>query len=91
MGYFRGGSVWLGEIRQTVEPAVTQSGFQRLSQRHEFLVHGVVRGRLSSPRDRFLQAVDAVFLNLAGGDFGEARLPKKGTKCTFERECWPLT
>ena len=62
------------QVGETVEPSVADGGFQRLAQGHDFLMHGVVGGRFAEVRDSFLMPVDAVFLNLAGGDFREAHL-----------------
>ena len=51
---------------------MAERGFQRLAQRHDFLVHGVIGGRLAARGDGFFMPVNPVFLNLAGGDFREA-------------------
>ena len=74
---FRRLSVWLGEIGKAVEPSLADCGFQRLAQGHDFLVHGVIGGRLAALGDGFFMAVNPVVLNLAGGDFREAHMAEE--------------
>src|SRR6266702_2673324 len=54
-----------------VDPSMPQSRFENLAQRHDFLVHGVMRRRLAAHRLTFLKAMDAIFINLASRDLGK--------------------
>ncbi len=53
-------------------------GFERLPENHDFLMHGAPGWRLSVFLDRFLVAMNAVFLNLAGRDLGKSHVAEEG-------------
>ena len=53
-------------------------GFQRLAERHHFLMHGVMGRRLPALCGGVFIPVNSVFLNLAGGDFREAQMAEEG-------------
>src|ERR1700679_1115784 len=57
-----------GQIRQMIDPSVAQSRFEDLAQRHDFLVHGVMRRRLATLRLALFKAMDAIFIDLASRD-----------------------
>ena len=75
-----GGSVRLRQVGEPVQPAVAHSRLERLAQRHDLLMHGVMRGRFSEFLVRFLVPVNAVLLYGSRCDFGEAHLPEKRNK-----------
>ena len=56
---------------------MAQGGFQGLAEGDDFLMHGIAGRRLAALFDRFLVAMNAVFLDLAGGDFGEAHIAEE--------------
>jgi hypothetical protein len=51
-----------------IDPSVPQSRFENLAQRHDFLMHGVMRWRLAAHRLSFFKAMDAIFVDLASID-----------------------
>src|ERR1019366_2696074 len=51
-----------------IDPSVPQSRFENLAQRHDLLVHGVMRWRLAAQRSTSLKAMDAIFIDLASRD-----------------------
>ena len=55
-----------------IDPSVPQSRFENLAQRHGLLVHCAMRWRLASHRLTFLKAMDAIFIDLASRDLGQA-------------------
>jgi hypothetical protein len=54
-----------------IDPSVPQSRLENLAQRHDLLVHGVMRWRLAAQRLTFLKAMDAIFIDLASRDLGK--------------------
>ena len=52
-----------------IEPSVADGCFQGLSKSHDLLMHGVVGRRFSVLDYSFFVAMNAVVLDLAGGDF----------------------
>lgn len=64
-----------GKIGQVVEPSMTDGGFEDKAQRHDLVMEGAARRSLAfAPVEG---AVDAVFLNLAGGHLGDAELAEE--------------
>src|SRR5260370_40532799 len=51
-----------------IDPSVPQGRFENLAQRHDFLMHGVMRRRLAAHRLTFLKSMDAIFIDLARRD-----------------------
>ena len=70
---------------------MAERSFQGLAERDDLLMHGAVGRRLAALFRGLLVALNAVILDLAGSDFGQAHGPKNGTRCTRERVCWPST
>src|ERR1017187_3076953 len=70
--------VGLGQIRKPVQPSVAHSGFEGLPQNNDFLMHGAPGRRLSVFLHRFLVAMNAVLLYLAGRDLGKSHVAKEG-------------
>ncbi len=64
------------EVGEVVEPAMTDGRLQHLSDRHDLIVNGAARRRLAG-RER-LDAMDAIFLELAGCDLGKAEIAEEG-------------
>src|ERR1039457_5663528 len=69
--------VGLGQIRKPVQPSVAHSGFEGLPQNNDFLMHGTPGRRLSVFLHRFLVAMNAVLLYLAGRDLGKSHVAKE--------------
>jgi hypothetical protein len=57
---------------------VPHGGFERLPQNNDFLMHGIPGRRLSVFLYRFLVAINAVLLYLAGRDLGKTHFAKEG-------------
>jgi hypothetical protein len=63
---------------------VAHGGFERLPENNDFLMHGVPGRRLSVFLHRFLVAMNAVLLNLAGRDLGKSHVAKEGQQMKTE-------
>ena len=60
-----------------IDPPVPQGRFENLTQRHDFLVHGIARGRLATLLDCFLMAMNPVLLDLSGCDLGKTHVAEE--------------
>jgi hypothetical protein len=45
-----------------IDPSVSQGRFENLAQRHDFLMHGVMRLRFAEHRLAFFKPMDAIFI-----------------------------
>ena len=57
---------------------MAHGGFERLPENNDFLMHGAPGWRLSVFLHRFLVAMNAVLLDLAGRDLGKSHVAEEG-------------
>ncbi len=66
-----------------VDPSVPQSCFEDLAQRHDFLVHGVMRRRFAASSPAFFKPVNAIFIDFASRDLGKHHAAEKRDQVTI--------